>query len=325
MLKIKNFSFSKFLFDVWCTISVIGIWPRFIEPNLIVTTKLHLPIKNLPKDLVGFKILQFSDLHFNSKMSNRFLEKLERKIKQENPDMIVFTGDLLCYSELVEPERLKNFLNRFNPKFGAFLIFGNHDYEQFISINEHGEYDLVETSTSTLKKGFKRLFSSIKLQNKISERVKKIGFHKALVRLIQETPFKILHNSHIEIKKESGKLNLIGLGEYSLGKLEPELAFQDIDVNHPTIVLAHHPDSFPLLKSFPSHIILSGHTHGGQINLPFFRKKFTLLENEDLIRGLIERDQKKIYINRGIGSVMKFRWFASPEILSLTLKEGEEL
>ena len=65
---------------------------------------------------------------------------------------------------------------------------------------------------------------------------------------------------------------------------------------------------------------MCGHTHGGQVNLPWFWKKFTLMENPQLKRGLVRMLDKWIYINRGVGSIMQFRWFAKPEILLLTLE-----
>jgi len=119
-------------------------------------------------------------------------------------------------------------------------------------------------------------------------------------------------------------LNVCGLGEYSLNKCCPEIAFKTYDVNSPGIVLAHNPDSMPMLMDFPGDIILCGHTHGGQINLPWFWKKFTLLENMQFKKGLFQIHNKWLYVNRGVGSVMPFRWFALPEIALITLEKDNE-
>jgi hypothetical protein len=319
MVTKKKYSISKCLFDLWCIISVIGIWPRFIEPRLIQTTPLTLSLSNLPKELSGLKIVQFSDLHFSDEMSIRLLNKLTSKILKEQPDIIVFTGDFLCYSKLEKPEILKKFLNSLHAPFGCFAVFGNHDYESFVSVNTQGEYDVINHSSSTLAMGFKRLFSSIKLKKTVTSRAKNLRKHEDLLNLLNETPFQVLHNKTVVLSIKGNYLNLTGLGEYSLGKCLPEIAFKNYDVAHPGIILSHNPDSFSLLKNCPGDIILSGHTHGGQINIMPFRKKFTALENEKLLRGLVNINNKKIYINRGIGSVMAFRMCAMPEILSLTL------
>ena len=308
---------TEILWDLWCCISVVGIWPRFIEPNLIWHSKLDLKTSNNALD--GFKIVQFSDLHFSSAMSERFLDKLKKNILKNSPDLIVFTGDFICFSNLEEQNRLKKFLNSLHAPFGSFAIFGNHDYQDFVSINSKGEYDVVKIKPSgTLAKGFKRLFSkSITLKGISSELAKNTNFHEKLGSLLKETPFQLLHNETIVL--DIG-LNLCGLGEYSVGKCLPEQAFEKINPQFPTLVLTHNPDSVKLLKNYHADLVLSGHTHGGQVNLPGFRKKFIAMENNRLVRGLVNLYGKKIYINRGIGSVMKFRWFAVPEILTVTLK-----
>ena len=119
-------------------------------------------------------------------------------------------------------------------------------------------------------------------------------------------------------------LNVCGLGEYILGRSLPEIAFRDYDSRYPGIILAHNPDATPHLKNYPGQVILCGHTHGSQINLPWFAKKFTLLENPQYNRGLFKiSDNKWMYVNRGIGSLLPFRWFASPELTLLTLQKGK--
>ena len=55
---------SGLLWDVACAVSIVGIWPRFIEPNLLRVTRLTLPIRNLPSTLLGLRVVHFSDLHF---------------------------------------------------------------------------------------------------------------------------------------------------------------------------------------------------------------------------------------------------------------------
>jgi len=321
----EKYSTTHFLWDLWCTVSIVGIWPRFIEPNLISTTTLDFPLSNLKSNL-PLKIVQFSDLHFNSELSERFLNKLTDKILKESADIIVFTGDFLCFSKLDEQIRLKKFLNTLHAPFGCFAILGNHDYENFISINENGEYDLIDNlnSSSTLARGFKKLFSKIILKGTSTERAKNSNVHEGLIELLKETPFTILHNETKLIDIKGTKLNICGLGEYSLKKCLPEIAFESYETDYPGVILSHNPDSLSLLKNYPGEIILSGHTHGGQVNLPWLRNKFMALENLKLVRGLVRQYNKNIYINKGVGSVMKFRWFSMPEILVLNLTPLKE-
>jgi uncharacterized protein len=313
---------SDTLWDLWCISSIVGIWPRFIEPNLVSTTHLNLQISHLPEGLKGFKILQLSDLHLNKRVPDYFLNKIIKKIKALSPDIIVFTGDFLCYSRMKDRKRLQKFLNSLRAPHGCFAILGNHDYEASVSINENGDYDLIVQRKSMIKEGFKRLFTTTKLTGVINPGVRALGLNQELVDVLKHTPFKLLHNETDIIRVNNCSLNICGLGEYTLGRCLPELAFKSYDKRFPGVILAHNPDSVPVLESYPGDVLLCGHTHGGQINLPWMWKKFTLLENMQYKKGLHRVGSKWVYISRGIGGVMSFRWFAMPELVLITLENG---
>ena len=306
--------------DIWCIVSLVGIWPRYIEPNLLDTTRLTLNINGLPPSLKGLKLVHLSDLHFHPRMPAAFLKRLQDKVKALKPDLIVFTGDFICHSKLLDKDILRKFLNGFSAPFGCYAVLGNHDYESPVSVNSAGEYDLVDVPTSSISRGFLRLFSGVKLTKKTTERAKKIGVHRDLVNLIKETPFALLENESRTIAIKGSSLNICGLGEYTLGKSHPEKAFATYDKKFPGIILTHNPDSIPLLKGYPGDIVLCGHTHGGQVYLPWIWKKLTLMENSEYLKGLFRSQDKWIYISRGLGSVMPFRWFSRPEIIIITLE-----
>ena len=109
-----------------------------------------------------------------------------------------------------------------------------------------------------------------------------------------------------------------------LGRCLPEQAFSSFDKKAPGIVMAHNPDCVPALESYPGDVILCGHTHGGQINIPGIRQKFIMIENQQFTRGLHQAGEKWVYTNRGLGAVMEFRWGSPPEILNLTLENAHE-
>jgi hypothetical protein len=310
---------SEILWDLWCVISIVGIWPRYIEPNLLRTTKLTLKITGLPKALQGFRILQFSDLH-HPYYTEKNGKKLQQTIKEIAPDLIVFTGDFISYGKLDDADRLKRVLMPMEAPYGCFAILGNHDFSQCVSINDQGDYDIIERTGSVLSKGFKRLFTTTTLTKKITERARNLPMHDELLKLIKDTPFQLLNNRTMQVDVAGTRLNVCGLGEYMIGQSLPDLAFKEYDKRYPGIILLHNPDGIPLLKGFPGDVVLCGHTHGGQINLPLIWKKFTVMENISLKKGLHKVDNKWAYVNRGVGGVFKFRWFSAPELLVLTLE-----
>jgi predicted MPP superfamily phosphohydrolase len=318
--KTSSYPLSERLWDTWCILSIIGIWPRFIEPNLLTTTHLKLSIPGLPSALHGFKITQLSDLHFAPRVTNYFFHKLIKAVRSQSPDLITMTGDFLCYGELSDPERLRQLLQSLSAPHGCYAVLGNHDYAQAVSINAAGDYDVLQDNSSSIIKGFKRLFSKTVLTKKTTPQASAIDLNPELIALLKNSPFELLNNRTKIIPVGNTHLNLCGLGEYILGRCQPEQAFANYDPSYPGIILLHNPDGAPLLDQYPGDIVLSGHTHGGQINLPWLWKKLTLMENMQFKKGLKRLNGKWLYISRGVGSVMPFRWFAPPEIVHITLE-----
>jgi uncharacterized protein len=212
-------------------------------------------------------------------------------------------------------------LQQFEAPYGCYAVLGNHDYASFVSINQQGDYDVVAPPvSSSFARAFHRLVESNTLTKRTTEQAKNISLHAELISLLQQTPFKLLNNKTEIISVGNSKLNICGLGEYCLKKNDAAQAFQNYDRNYPGIVLLHNPDGILSLQNYPGEVVLSGHTHGGQVNFPWMWKKFTLLENMKFKKGLKKEGNKWLYINRGLGSVLPFRWFSPPEILLLTLE-----
>lgn len=314
---------QNFLWDLWCAGSVVGIWPRFIEPYLLKTKHLKIPFQNLPSQFRNFKIVQFSDLHFHAKIPDFFLKKLIQKISKLKPDIIVFTGDFLCRSQLEDEERLKAVLNALYAPYGCYAILGNHDYEKSVSINKWGNYSIVDSHSSNISGGFQRLFYPLEISKKRDPEVDQIDFHSKLLELLKKTTFTLLHNQTVQIPVGNSYINLAGVGEHMLGRVLAEKTFGHYASEYPGVVLAHNPDTIPSLMDFPGDLILCGHTHGGQINLPWISRKLTCLENPEFKKGLKRKRSKWIYISAGVGGMLPFRFLAMPEIVSITLENAK--
>jgi uncharacterized protein len=307
------------LLDFLTTCSLVGIWPRFIEPRLLKTTTLRWELDRGAQHLAGLKIVHLTDLHFHEKISQKFLDKIVCRVSRLKPDLIVFTGDFLCYSRLEHPERLSAFLSRLKAPLGSFCTFGNHDYAQYVTLNRQGVYDLLAPPNplTGVFRGVRTLLSSQKTQNQISEKVLSVPLHDTLCAVLRTTPFKLLENATVTLPIG---LNLSGLGDLALGRCRPKTAFAGYNPQFPGIILSHNPDSFPALLDFPGDWILSGHTHGEQIHIPWpklgrrISQKLARLENRAYTRGLFQVGDKKLYVNRGLGCHKPFRLLSPPEI-----------
>jgi predicted MPP superfamily phosphohydrolase len=114
---------------------------------------------------------------------------------------------------------------------------------------------------------------------------------------------KPLINTAVTIRRGKTRFNLVGLSDvigYRIGVLkpDPETAFSSIDRTVPTIVLAHQPKAIEMLDAYPFDLMLSGHTHGGQI-FPF---GFLVMTNQPYLYGLHRHTVgKQIFVSRGAG------------------------
>lgn len=310
---------GSFAVDTACALSLVGLWPRFIEPKCLVTTYLDLSIEKLP----SLKILHISDLHFHKGTSRRFLDKIIKRVKKEKCDLILFTGDFLCYSRLEKPALLKSFLQQLQAPLGCFCTFGNHDYASYVSRNRQGNYTILKpvNPLTGFFRGLKNFFESTQ-KGEITNEAKSVAMHDTLCTLLKETPFQLLENTTLTLPIG---LNLVGLGDYALGRCLPEIAFASYKKEFPGIVLSHNPDTTSLLLNHPGDLILCGHSHGEQIHFPyppFLRKlsqKLTRLENPNHSRGHYRIGDKNLYVNRGLGCHKPLRLFSPPELLVLNI------
>lgn len=310
--------------------SLVG-WSSIIEPNWIRTSQIIWPLTQSQKHLHGLRILQISDLHLGEHTPCAFVKKVITKIKHLSPDLIVFCGDFICRSVVQQQDLLEIFLDALQAPLGTFVIFGNHDYEAYVSRNIHGLIDVIPKENSQpLKRALVSVYQSFfgSNQNHFSDQLKKQLPQPKLLEILQKTSVVILHNQTHTIP---GVCNLVGLGDLFAKQFIPEQAFQNYDDRLPGIILSHNPDTALMLEKYPGDMILSGHTHGPQISLPWpsFAKKLTNrlsgLENPNLSRGLFSLfDHKKLlYVNRGLGGLKRIRFYSPPEICLIRCKHEQ--
>ena len=135
----------------------------------------------------------------------------------------------------------------------------------------------------------------------------------------------LLHNRHVRLThpadKNSVDLYIAGVDDISEGVPNLQRAFDAVPSSAPTLLLSHNPDIVAEAGIAQADLILSGHTHGGQIVLPWFGPAHT--HTEHLSRreasGFLRRGSTQVYISRGVGEGIPLRFAAPPQIALLTL------
>ncbi|MDB4835138.1 metallophosphoesterase [Cyclobacteriaceae bacterium] len=259
--------------------------------------KVTLTFKDLPKEFDGFKIAQISDVHSGSFDSDFVVKKGLGILQKQDPDMILFTGDLVNNYEHEIVPYIHHFKN-LNAPFGKFSVLGNHDY------GWHGRWDSKQDMSDNL--------------------VKLKSHHQAM-------GFDLLNNENRSITKKGASINLLGVENW--GK-PPFPQFGDLDksldnVKHDdfSILMSHDPDHWEektLRHQQHIHLTLAGHTHGMQFGVEIPGWKWSPVKYKyPRWAGLYEEQNQYLYVNRGFGYIgYPGRFGIWPEITMIELKKG---
>jgi len=274
---------KKHLFINYIGIGISTLLFLFIAHGMTINKtnfqvrKQIITSSKIPASFNNFKIIQISDLHIGSFHNNiNAVTKIVNIINQEEPDLIVFTGDMISnYAEEVDefiPE-----LSKLSAKYGKYAILGNHDYS-----------DYVKWKTKELKEQ--------NLKN-LEEKHSKIGFE-------------LLNNENKNIVINNDTIQLVGVENWGLppfpqhGKLKEST--QGLDENKFTVLLSHDPSHWraEVLKFPFIDLTLSGHTHAMQFGIEIGSWQFSpvALKYKEW-GGIYSQGKQKLYVNRGTGYI----------------------
>ena len=250
---------------------------------------VDLYLKDLPKSFDGYRIVHVSDLHlgtFNGWRSKILKAEMD-SIEKQKANLICFTGDL----QNIRPEEVEKMASVIRqPMKGTISVLGNHDYTEYIKGNA---------------------------KEKAAEEVRLI---KAEEKILKWT---LLHNQNTEITSPAEE-SIYVCGTENDGRppfpnySNYRKAMQGIGPNSFVIMLQHDPSAWKrsILPKTTAQLTLSGHTHGGQMQI-FGWRPTSIHQQEDY--GLYEQNGRYLYITAGLGGLVPFRLNMPNEIAVITL------
>lgn len=279
-LKVK--SFLKIFIMI---VILIFIYSVAIEPSLLIVKKYSISesgdlIKNdtMKTKSESIKVVQITDTQIGSFYSTKNLKKVANKINALNPDIIVFTGDLIDYSNKnPDIDEITTILSSMNARLGKFSVFGNHDYM----------YKLPRYYRQIMK----------------------------------NSNFNLLINENKKIKLAEDKyINILGVDEILNGNPNIKYLENKTDKKNFNLLLAHEPDLVDMLSKDAMNLVLSGHSHGGQIRVPFKGALVTPPYGRKYTKGFYEINGNHLYVSSGLGSTkLPFRFLNIPEIVEFNI------
>jgi predicted MPP superfamily phosphohydrolase len=248
--------------------------------------ELGVPLPGLSKSLDGFTIVQVSDIHVGSFVGDAELEAGVEFVRRAKPDLVVLTGDLIDHDPRMA-EMLGRFARRLVPfaREGVTAITGNHDY-----------YAGVLTTVGALERAGARVLRN---QGRV------IGGARG---------FALLGVDDVMAKRfDPAEGPDLDAAIRSLPPIDGRSAARDL----PRVLLCHNPSFFER-SAGKVELQLSGHTHGGQVNIVV--RPSELFMKNGWIAGLYERSGSRLYVNRGFGTAgPPARVGSPPEITRVVL------
>lgn len=273
---------------VWIGMVLYGSiegWKKVTVENVNVSSP------KIPGAFNGFKIVQLSDFHIGTYAdSPETVTRIVNEVNSLNPDLIVFTGDLVNSSP-EEITQFKNILSELKARDGVLSVLGNHDYCLY------REYKAPDTPEKALAK---------------------------VVNNEDEIGWRLLRNDSYIIRRGNDSIAIVGVDNAG-SRMFPDKsnlpkAIRNLSSDSFKILLSHDPSHWrrEVLPTTDIDLTLSGHTHAMQFKLGNWSpSKWTYPE----WGGMYEEGMQKLYVSTGIGENIAFRFGAWPQIVLITLQE----
>ncbi|MCX6085386.1 MAG: metallophosphoesterase [Caldiserica bacterium] len=253
-----------------------------LEPFQLGVSRLEVLCSHLPAGFDGLKIAQLSDLHLHG-VSRAYRTAID-VIGREHPDLVAITGDLVDRPE--ETSACISFLSQLRAaaRVPVIVVPGNWDHRAFPT------------------------------------RQSIAAWHK---RLQAETGVRVLANQNLVLRRHGDRMWLVGTDDPYFGHADLDASFEGVPDSAFALVLTHAPEVFEELAQRPAaRLVLAGHTHGGQVRLPFIGAlRVPSRYGTRFAQGLYKLGDTFFYVNAGMGtSHLPVRFLCRPELTFITVK-----
>lgn len=266
---IKVFIFSFIL------ILIASTYTDYISKNIIVKEE-RIRNEKIPSSMNGIKIIQFSDLEYGSTIFNKEVKKIVKIINERNPDIVVFTGNLIDKNYKIktkEQEKLITELQKINTTMGKYAVSGKNDKEIFNTIMNQSDFTILNNNYDLV---YNNDNNPILIVGLSSLNQKKREIDTAYKYFSEET-----HNSNI----------------YTIS------------------IMSETDDLDDIISRYNNNLVLAGNSLNGEVRLPFVGGLITKEGSKKYKESYYKVNDSEIYISNGIGSPeAKFRLFNRPSI-----------
>jgi predicted MPP superfamily phosphohydrolase len=260
----------------------LPLYSAEIARHEISVEHVTIPMPRMADVFRGTRMIQISDLHYANYTEPFFIKQVVEHVNRLKGDIVVFTGDYISVG-LWTPQDIARFAYSC-----AEILSGVTCPIRYAVLGNHDYAFNYKIVTDAL--------------------------------LSHNIP--VLTNRSEPLERDGKRLWFAGTGDAlsHSADLDRAIPRASIKGGEPVILLTHEPDIVKYVAPYGVDLMLSGHTHGGQIRIPFLPPLFLPQLGAEFIEGLFRVGNTNLYVNRGIGSVgLPLRFNCPPEITVLTL------
>jgi predicted MPP superfamily phosphohydrolase len=265
----------------------LAVWVALIAPRRLRVIELEVPIPGLHPVFDGYRIGVLSDLHQAALPGLSHTRRAVREIQRREPDLIALLGD---YGVSFES----------SARVSRWLYPGQ-----------------LRTLTPVLR-GLRAPDGVVGL----------IGNHdyyydgSAVAEWLRTAGVRVLRNAHVTLTRRGACLTIGGVDDALESVSDIDEAFAGSPPEAPKILLAHNPDSVLTPGRIRPALVLAGHTHGGQVSLPFYGPpiQFARIASRERAQGWIPNDYAPLFVSAGVGSQIPLRFGVTPDCVIVRLR-----
>lgn len=271
------------------TVGGMALYSGEVARHEISVEEHTVHLDRLPDAFRGMRILQISDIHYMEFTESFFVREVVDHVNRLKPDMVLITGDFVTYGPIRIPETRihKSFALRHMPELASILS----NIQCPLRYTSLGNHDQMVNG-------------------------------RAIWNILVDHGLPCLVNQAVPLEKDGQRVWLVGLGSACVGDAKPDQAIPASSSRNKeaVIVMAHEPDILPEIAKYDADLMLSGHTHGGQIRIPFLPPMFLPQYGKRYVEGWFHYGRTQLYVNRGVGAIgLPLRLNCPPEITVFTL------
>ncbi len=303
MTKINRREFLKItLITASAAVLATSGYGFMIEPSWIEITHTSVPIPGLKPPLEGFRLVVIGDIHVGTWISQSQLQNVVDLVNQLDADLIVHTGDFVGMRKTIP------------------YIMAKVTRDESLGFGHSPEAEDLFSACIPLVAKMKSKHGAIAV----------LGNHEYWVdpaaarKYLRDYGISLLENKSKLVTVDGASLNFAGVGDLWEGTQDLTSAFAGTPSPYeaPRIVISHNPDfaDDPQVARSGAVLMLSGHTHGGQVTFPGIGSPLLPIHNKRYASGLVDTEWGYVYISKGIGCTQPaIRIGTRPEIAVLEL------